>query len=316
MKRTDRTPGIEAARLLQAVRTAWNGNCSGESVAVGLSGGMDSIVLSEALYRCGIPFVAFHFNHRWRGEQSLADAKWVKRWCAKRSIPCVTGLARKKGITSEGEARDKRWQFLLRSMKAKGIGYLWLAQHGDDLVETFLLQLLRGAGLEGLAGMQDVREREGVQVMRPLLDFNKAALADVAKSWKLDWREDASNADLAMFRNRVRRKLIPYLEKIAKRPVRDQLWRTARVIADENRYWESEMPAEWPKEAPVSIREKGVAWQRRYLRGWLKQHRVSDLGFELLERVRALLTEMTRAKVNLPGDRFCRRRNGKLWIEG
>lgn len=316
MKRPDRTPGIEAARLLQAVRTVWSRACGGERVAVGLSGGMDSIVLSEALCRCGIPFVALHFNHRWRGRQSGGDARWVERWCGKRKVPFQGGRAEKAGMTSEGEAREERWSFLRGSLGKRKIAHLWLAQHGDDLVETFLLQLLRGAGPEGLAGLQDVRERDGIQVVRPLLEFDKIGLREVAKSWKLEWREDPSNADLAMFRNRVRRKLLPYLERMARRPVRDQLWRTARLMADENRFWESEMPAEWPDEAPVSIRLKPLAWQRRYLRGWLKHHRVADLNFELLEKVRNLLSDMTRHKINLPGNRHCRRRSGKLWIEG
>ncbi|MFQ3670681.1 MAG: tRNA lysidine(34) synthetase TilS [Verrucomicrobiia bacterium] len=309
------TASVLAVRLLQAVKRCREANADVEGIAVAVSGGLDSMVLAEALHRTGVRFTVLHFNHRWRGASSRQDLLWVKRWAEARGLPFVSGRSARPGVVGENEARESRWRFFYDGCKEAGCGQLWLAQHADDLVETFLLQLMRGAGPEGMASLRAVRVKHGVRVVRPLLEFSKGELKQIAKGWGLEWREDPTNEWMTQFRNRVRLKLVPFMEEIAGRPVREPIWRAARVLADENEYWEELLPASWPEKVSCGLKLKPVAHQRRYLRGWLKAQGVPGVGFELIESVRSLLTDLHKSKVNLPGDRHCRRRAGYLFIE-
>jgi tRNA(Ile)-lysidine synthase len=274
------------------------------------------MVLAEALHRLGIPFVALHFDHRWRGAGSRADAAFVAAWCAARGIRCRTGRAATKGRTTEGTAREQRWTFLLRSAKALKLEALLTAHHANDLAETLLIQLLRGAGAGGLASLRTERMREGVRVLRPLLDFSRSDLEQAARAWKLGWRDDPGNADPAHLRNRVRHRLLPYLEKLAQRPVTAQLSRTARILADENAWIETQVSTNYIKKLSLkSIKSLHLSLQRRTIHRWLVSHAISDIGFDLIESILEMAVQGGPAKVNLPGGRFCRRRAGTLWIE-
>ncbi len=306
---------VAAVRLLQAVKRCREAHAELEGIAVAVSGGLDSMVLAEALHRTGVRFTVLHFDHRWRGASSRQDLLWVKRWATARGLPFVAGRAAKAGVVGENEARESRWRFFYDACKEVSCGQLWLAQHADDLVETFLLQLMRGAGPEGMASLRAVRVKHGVRVVRPMLEFDKAALKQIARNWGVEWREDPTNQWLSKFRNRVRLRLLPYMEKVAGRPVREPIWRAARVLADENEFWEELLPQVWPEKASCSLKLKPVAHQRRFLRGWLKSRGVPGVGFESIEAVRSLLTDLHKSKVNLPGDLHCRRRAGHLFIE-
>ncbi|MEY5063232.1 MAG: hypothetical protein RLZZ112_1196, partial [Verrucomicrobiota bacterium] len=104
----------------------------GKRLAVGLSGGADSVVLAEALHRLGAKPVILHFNHRWRGKRAEADARWVQGWGKKREFKVVLGRAARPGRTGEGEAREVRWKFFEKAMRAGKIQQLWLAHQSDD----------------------------------------------------------------------------------------------------------------------------------------------------------------------------------------
>lgn len=306
---------VAAVRLLQAIKRCREANAEVEGIAVAVSGGVDSVTLAEALHRTGVSFTVLHFDHRWRGTASREDSQWVKRWAEERSLPFVAGRAEKAGVVGENEARESRWRFFYDACQQAGCGQLWLAQHADDLVETFLLQLMRGAGPEGMASLRAVRVKHGIRVVRPLLEFDKAQLKQIARSWGVAWREDPTNQWMSKLRNRVRLRLLPYMEKVAGRPVREPIWRAARVLADENEFWEELLPQAWPEKMSCALKLKPVAHQRRFLRGWLKARGIPGVGYEVIESVRSLLTDLHKSKVNLPGDRHCRRRGGQLFIE-
>jgi tRNA(Ile)-lysidine synthase len=284
--------------------------------ALGLSGGRDSVVLAEAMRRVGVTFEAWHFNHGWRGEASDADADWVRAWCRERGIPCRTGRARGVVRKTEGEARRVRWAFFDRRARAGAVEELWLAHHADDRAETLLLQLMRGAGPGGLSGPRLRRQRGGWVVLRPLVGFRRAELARLARGWKLTWREDASNEDLAYRRNALRARGLPALSRWSGRDVVPLLARTAEILEDEEDYWAQILPSLWPERLGTrDLARRPVAWQRRVLRAWLTARGILDADFEQIESVRRMLTSPAPARVNLSRGRSCRRRAQHFFIE-
>ncbi|MFZ5807237.1 MAG: tRNA lysidine(34) synthetase TilS [Verrucomicrobiota bacterium] len=285
------------------------------SIGLAFSGGVDSLLLAEFLHRLKISFVALHFDHRWRGQKSAQDAEWVKNWCEKRNIPVEIGRARQAGATSENTAREARWKFFEKATQQYMLKEIWMAHHADDLVETFLMQMLRGAGLEGLASLRSERMMGEIKIVRPWLEFFKEEIIRQAKAWKLKWREDASNKNTKYFRNRVRGELIPFLSKISGREVKFLLRRTAILLAEENRFLESFIPSPLLEKLPVKLlKSLPDTLQRRCVKQWLKERSVQDVSFENVEAVRGLLQKEKPAKINLSQGKFCRRKEGFLFI--
>ena len=153
----------------------------------------------------------------------------------------VLGRAAKAGRTGEGEAREARWKFFEKAVKAVKARELWLAHQADDQAETVLMQLLRGAGPEGLAGMGESSDRGKWKVVRPLLGFSREELRQAAREAGLGWREDKTNEDEQSWRVRIRKKVFPFLAKIYGRDVRGALARTAEILTGEADYWRKEI---------------------------------------------------------------------------
>jgi tRNA(Ile)-lysidine synthase TilS/MesJ len=200
---------------------------------------------------------------------------------------------------------------------------LLLAHHADDLVETFLLNLLRGSGSSGLAGIRESSEHKigdvRLQVNRPFLRIWRSEIDRYVKEHRLAFREDASNSQLGPMRNRIRLKVVPYLQKTVGRDVRYNIWRTAMIVAEEEHFFTELLPNTDDKPDELSLRplrEMAVALQRRTLHKWLRAADVADVGFDLIERVRGLLDVAAgAARTNLPRNRYVRRRAGKLYLE-
>ena len=301
-------------RVLAAVTAAQR---SGVKSAVGISGGADSVLLAEALWRSGAKPILFHFNHRWRGRVGDGDAKWVAAWARKRGLRVVLGKAERAGRTGEGEARTARWSFFQQAAKRCGVKVLWLAHQADDQAETVLMQLLRGAGADGLAGMA-VRSRQGkVVVVRAMMGFTREEVRQAAGEMGLSWREDKTNKDEKGWRSRVRHKVLPYLSQMYGREVRGALCRAAEIMAGEKEYWEKEL-------GKISIypdvrewRNKAVAWQRRAIRSWLGKRGYLGANLAEVEGVRRLLVGGKTAGWQVRGGGQVRRSGNRLsWCPG
>lgn len=303
-------------RVMASVEKAWKKPRT-KRVGLGLSGGCDSIVLAEAMRRAGVSFEAFHFNHRWKPSETK-DAAWVRRWCRSRGIVLHEGRAREKGVSSEAGARSERYDFFGKEARRAGVKELWLAHHGDDVAETFLLQLMRGAGPEGLASLH-LRRRigRGLWLVRPLLEVGRKEIRDLARKWKLRWREDGFNASADFARGRVRHEVLPLLDDVAGREVSRLLLRTVDLLRMENSYWEQVLGREGEGRtlSVKLLRGQHKAQARRLVRKWLLHHSVSGVGYEEVERVLGLVFSERPAKVNLSGERYCRRREGVLFLE-
>jgi tRNA(Ile)-lysidine synthase len=210
----------------------------GATIVVGLSGGADSVALTDALAalrrRRRLRLVAAHLDHGLR-PGSAEDAAFCAELCRSLDVPLLSGRAdvraraeREKGGIEQA-ARRERFAFLRRVAAAEGAVAIAVAHTRDDQAETLLLRLLRGAGATGLAGM---RPRAG-DVVRPLLSISRQEVLDYLRERGLAWREDPSNRDTAHRRNRVRHELLPYLEERFNPRVREALARTAALLADD-----------------------------------------------------------------------------------
>jgi tRNA(Ile)-lysidine synthase len=295
---------------------------------VGVSGGRDSVVLLHRLVEAGYKnLVVCHLNHRLRGRSSLADARFVRKLAAEYHVDFELGfvevrtLAKRKKLSIETAGRVARYSFFGQIAKRRCCRTIFLAHHADDLVETFLINLFRGAGLSGLAAMREVSNRRiddlDLTIMRPLLGAWRREINEYVRKHRLKFREDASNKNLAPLRNRIRRRVIPYLEKILGQNVRQNIWRTATIIGEEENWMDSGVPDRYDVDLSVKkLRAMPVALQRRRVLKWLRACNIVNVGFDEVEKVRALLDHDARiAKTNLPGSRYARRRAGKIFVE-
>ena len=299
------------AELVGAIELASRG---GKKVAVGVSGGADSVVLAEVAWRMGVKPVVFHFNHRWRGRVGDADERWVKAWGKKRGLRVVVGRAKRAGRTGEGEARMARWAFFQQAALKCKVGELWLAHHSDDQAETVLMQLLRGAGPDGLAGMAIRSKQSGLDVVRPLLGLSRDVVRRAAREEGLRWREDQTNHDGKGWRSRVRQKVLPYLSKMYGREVRGALCRAAEILAGEREYWEKEI-GKIPSHPDVrEWRKKAVAWQRRAIRIWLGRQGYGGPSFAEVEGTRRLILAESTATCQLGRSLLVKRKKGRLFL--
>ena len=297
---------------------------------VGVSGGRDSVALLHWLVECGYnKLIVCHLNHRLRGRSSRADAIFVQKLAAKYDVGLALGaidvraLAMRTKQSIETAARDARYKFFAQVARRRRCRTIFLGHHADDLVETFLINLFRGAGTGGLSAMRGVSVRKidnvKLRIVRPLLGVSREQIDDYVRKHRLKFREDASNKNLAPLRNRIRHRIIPEIEKQLGRHVRGTIWRAATITAEEETFFEALLPDKLSKLTALAVkplRAMPIAVQRRMLHEWLRARDVPDLSFDLVERVRALLDLSNRAaKTNLPQDRHVRRRAGQIFVE-
>lgn len=182
------------------------------NLCVACSGGLDSTVLLEALVQLGFEPLILHINYQLRGEESEKDEALVRALAQKYKLEievvrCPKELTKGKGINLQEAARKFRHELFREFIQRSPVNRVLLAHHRDDQVETFFLQLLRGAGIFGLGGMHS--ERNGI--IRPFLELSKADLKQFAREHGITWREDSSNQENDYKRNQFRNILIPQI---------------------------------------------------------------------------------------------------------
>jgi len=215
------------------------GLTAGRVIVVGVSGGADSVCLMEALRRAGHAIVVAHFNHRLR-EGAGDEANVVAGLALRLGVPFVPGegdvaaAARRSGWSLEAAGRALRYEFLFNLARSRGAQAVAVGHTADDQVETVLMHFLRGAGLQGLAGMSQrtvLRQfDEEIPLVRPLLETWHAETIAFCAANGLRYLEDPSNSSVAFRRNRIRLELLPALEAYNPR-IRNAILRMARTIA-------------------------------------------------------------------------------------
>lgn len=215
----------------------------GARVLCAVSGGLDSMCLLDFMARQeGFSVVAAHFNHQLRGEYADRDEAFVRDICAVRNIPFVSGsgdtrrLAERTGMSVEESARRLRYAFLEQRARAYRCDAILTAHHADDNAETMLLNLVRGTGSAGLAGIPPVRGN----VCRPFLQITRAELEKYAAAHNLPHVEDETNGDPdAAARNLLRQSVMPVLRQLNPR-FAENMARTASILQAENEALETQ----------------------------------------------------------------------------
>jgi len=182
-------------------------------LVVAVSGGADStallLLLSALAPQLGLDLHVAHFDHRMRPRESAKDAQFVADLAQSRGATIRIGRA-EQPPKSEDDARALRYAFLRRAAEDVGAARIATGHTRDDQAETVLLHATRGSGLAGLAGMRPLRD----DIVRPLLAIGRADTEALCREAKIEPRTDRSNTDLKYARNRIRRKVLPELERI------------------------------------------------------------------------------------------------------
>ena len=251
---------------------------AGARVLCAVSGGLDSMCLLHFLQTRGEDFtvLAAHFNHQLRGENANRDEAFVRGVCAAWGIPFVSGtgdtrlLVEQTGMTVEEAARRLRYGFLEQTARTYRCDAILTAHHADDNAETMLLNLVRGTGSAGLAGIPLARGN----VCRPFLQITRAELAEYAAAHDIPHVEDETNSDPdAAARNLLRQSVLPVLRQL--NPLfAENMARTSSILQKENEALESQardladqakvlpegvtLPCLLLTEAPEAVAERAV----------------------------------------------------------
>jgi len=272
-----------------------------ELYIIAVSGGMDSVVLLHMIAtkkpEVGVEkplYIVAHFDHGIRSD-SERDAKFVESLAKSYGLAFVCKRAELGQNASEESARSARYEFLFNEMKKHNAEAIITGHHQDDVIETMIVNMLRGTGPRGLIGFTLVK------LLRPLIDKSKQELLDYAKKNNLEWREDSTNQDTAYIRNYVRHEIVP---KISETQRHNLLKKRQRVV---DLYIEID---DQTKKMLVQTLEKGklvrsrfvvlpYILQRELMAVWLKMNGL-ELDRKMIERaVLSIKTALPNKQISL-----------------
>ena len=307
----------------------------GGTVVVAVSGGADSVSLLLAMAdlvkrkKIGHGIIAAHFDHGLRGSDSDADEAFVRELATRLGIEYLgeRGKISKKG-NLEQNARHARYEFLNR-VAVENKAFAVLSGHTvNDQAETFLLNLIRGSGIDGLGAISSLRPlddeqnkksdisnlRSQIDLIRPLLNWaRRKDTEDFCREFGIEYRNDAMNDDLAFKRVRIRKELIPMLETMNPKIV-ETLARTAALLGQS--LANAAIQIETSDELKISeLRSLNGGVLYEILRTWLKHHRgnTRGLGLKHIKAIeRLVFSEKSGRQAELPGKASVLRKGGKL----
>ncbi|MDI3547992.1 MAG: tRNA(Ile)-lysidine synthase [Halanaerobiales bacterium] len=216
---------------------------SGDSILLGVSGGPDSLAMLDLFSRIKnklkLKLVVFHLNHKFRreaGQEATFVSRTAERYQLKAIIEeyDVPGYIEEKGLSPEEAAREIRFQLLFKWAGKLKINKIALAHNRDDLVETIFLNLVRGTGLKGLTGIDPLTEINNLEIIHPLLDISRKDIEKYCHIRGLQPRYDPTNEETLYTRNKIRHKVIPYLEKEINPGLKEVIARMAEIIREED----------------------------------------------------------------------------------
>ncbi|CAH0336194.1 tRNA(Ile)-lysidine synthase [Flavobacterium sp. CECT 9288] len=188
----------------------------GKKVLLATSGGIDSMVMVHLFQQMGFNMAIAHCNFQLRGLESFEDQKFVQEYASNNNIPFfftqfdTKAFAEDYKISTQVAARELRYSWFYEILEQEQYDYILTAHHADDALETFIINLSRGTGIEGLTGIPQQNDR----VVRPLLAFSQDEITRYAQENNIKWREDSSNATDKYLRNKIRHQVIPLLKDI------------------------------------------------------------------------------------------------------
>ena len=279
----------------------------GQTVAVALSGGRDSVCLLHVLRRLapqiGIQVAAIHVHHGLRKEAD-ADEAFCKKICQEWEIPLqvarvdVPQRVQQTGESVEEAARKLRYAVMEGWVESGKVHRIALAHHQKDQAETVLLHLLRGSGLTGLCGMKAVR----LPYLRPLLAVSSEEIEGYMQAHQLPYIEDATNYDTVYRRNKIRHELLPLLQRDYNPEIVKALAQMAEQLQGEEAYLEQQIPEKLSEQLDVKwLLRYPENLQKRILRKWLRQHGLmQDVQQVHIQQLLDLCTGRTGRRISLP----------------
>ncbi len=304
---------------------------------VAVSGGADSIALLRGLAALQTPspgrLVVVHFNHQLRGEQSDLDEAFVADLAKRLDLPFVAGRGDGAAIASRGDsveasARAARYQFFEAVAGQHGARYALMAHTADDQAETILHRIVRGTGLEGLAGIPRVRRLSPLTtIVRPLLDVRRSEVLHYLAQLGQDFREDESNVDSRFTRNRLRHELLPQLAREYNPQVVDALLRLGELAGDVDAIVDERLQQvlaaaivrQTPHElqfdvAQLALQPSSIV-RMALVRAWRGQAwPLQQMGFEKWQSLAALTIAPEDGVLNLPGNVRAQKQGEQLWL--
>ncbi|WP_372769103.1 tRNA lysidine(34) synthetase TilS [Lutibacter sp.] len=187
-----------------------------KNLLIAISGGIDSVVLTHLFHRLKFTISLAHCNFSLRGKESNEDEAFVKELGEKLQIHTYSikfdteAYAEEKGISTQMAARDLRYDWFQKIAKENNIDYIITGHQKDDVLETFLINLTRGTGLDGLLGIPEIQGN----IVRPFLLFSRNEILVYAAKKKIPWREDRTNSSIRYVRNKIRHKVVPVLKEL------------------------------------------------------------------------------------------------------
>ncbi|MFH6936419.1 tRNA lysidine(34) synthetase TilS [Flavobacterium sp. FlaQc-30] len=181
-----------------------------------VSGGLDSMVLLHLLKQLSYEIAVLHCNFQLRGLESFGDQTFVENYCDQNNISVFTtqfdteAFAKDYKLSTQVAARELRYSWFYELLEEKNFDYILTAHHADDNLETFIINLSRGTGLDGLSGIPQQNDK----IIRPLLPFSREEILKYAEENKIEWREDSSNVSNKYLRNKIRHDLVPILKEL------------------------------------------------------------------------------------------------------
>jgi len=212
---------------------------TGGKTLLAVSGGIDSVVMLDLFHRAGYPVAIAHVNFQLRGEESDGDEEFVRTLADKYGVRCfvkrvdTSQFAKENKLSIQEAAREIRYRWFEEFCRSEGFEKVAVAQHADDQIETFFINLLRGSGAGGLKGMPVKRG----PIIRPLMFAGRKEIEQYATKHGLSFREDSSNLSDKYLRNKIRHHLLPELEKINE-DYRQALGKSIGYLAEDHRLLE------------------------------------------------------------------------------
>lgn len=188
----------------------------GKKLLLATSGGLDSMVMAHLFSTLNFDIALAHCNFQLRGNESLEDQFFVQNYAAANDIPVfitqfdTQSFANDYKLSTQVAARELRYNWFYELLENENFDYILTAHHADDNIETFLIHLIRGSGLDGFTGIPAQNE----SVIRPLLAFSREEIFNYATANAIQWREDSSNSSDKYLRNKIRHDLVPILKEL------------------------------------------------------------------------------------------------------
>ncbi len=256
-----------------------------KKLLLAISGGLDSMVMVHLLAKSNYEIAMAHCNFQLRGIESFNDQNFVKDFATANNIKIfitqfdTQAFAKDYKCSTQVAARELRYNWFYELLETKKLDYILTAHHADDNLETFLINLSRGTGLDGLTGIPS----QNKNIIRPLLIFSREEIENYAKLNRIEWREDSSNASDKYLRNKIRHHLIPILKELnpnfldAFKKTQNYLKDAQSIVRDGDYMVYKEVASEDENGVYFDLKKlKQLSNYKAYLYQWLNEFNFSD----------------------------------------